>query len=90
MVDWTDEAIAAFWRAMPTTGGPLKRKETEEALNAAVAVQGLVQKLPRPDPLLPDYDLCSRYLGAIGIDEIKREPHFVKLVDLTDLDESDA
>lgn len=71
MVDWTDEAIAAFWRALPTSVYTLKRKETEEALNAAVAVQGLVQKPPLPDPLLPDWDLTTRYLGALTTKEIR-------------------
>lgn len=71
MIKWTDEAIAAFWMALPGTGGPLRRKETEEALNAAVAVQGLIQQPPLPEPRLPDWDLSSQYLGALTTSEIR-------------------
>ena len=65
MIKWTDEAIAAFWLAMPTASGPLKRRETELALNAAVKAQGLIQ----PDYKL-DFDQCSQQFGAITIKDI--------------------
>lgn len=45
--DWTDEAISAFWKALPSINGNLTRAQTVKALDAAVAEQSRQMSIQR-------------------------------------------
>jgi len=45
--DWTDEAISAFWKALPSINGNLTRAQTVKALDAALAEQSYQMAIQR-------------------------------------------
>lgn len=56
IMDWTDEAIAAFWKAMPQFKDNLTRDETVRALDAALAEQSRQMSIQRNKRLAERYD----------------------------------
>jgi hypothetical protein len=54
--DWTDEAISAFWKALPSINGNLTRAQTVKALDAALAEQSYQMTIQRNKRLAERYN----------------------------------